>query len=111
MIGVSTQPHDVEQDATSELFPLVYDELKRLARQHRHASSRPETLCTTEIVHEAFLKLSGGARRPWDDRNHFFGAASRAMRQVLIDFARRRQADKRGGDRTRISLHEETIAV
>src|SRR4051812_16869868 len=111
MIGVSTQPGDVEQDLTSELFPLVYDELKRLARQHRNASSRPETMCTTELVHEAFLKLSGGTGKPWDDRSHFFGAASRAMRQVLIDFARRRQADKRGGDRARVSLHEDTIAV
>jgi RNA polymerase sigma factor (TIGR02999 family) len=111
MIGVSTDPENREPDATSELFPLVYEELKRLARHHRYSVSEPETLCTTELVHEAFLKLSGDAHNRWQDRNHFFGAASKAMRQVLIDYARRRQAEKRGGDRIPISLHEDTIAV
>lgn len=96
--------------ATGELFPLVYDELKRLARHHRFATDAPSTLCTTELVHEAFLKLRG-ADTSWEGRAHFFGAASRAMRQVLVDFARRRQADKRGGDQAPITLREANAVI
>jgi RNA polymerase sigma factor (TIGR02999 family) len=94
-----------ESASTDVLFPAVYDELKRIARRQRHAGGAPPTVCTTELVHEAFLRL---ARRgdPWDDRAHFFGAASRAMRQVLVDFARRRRAAKRGGEWSRVSLSD-----
>lgn len=107
-----TQPQQNSgHDATSVMFPLVYDELKRLARHHRDVSHGPATLCTTELVHEAFLKLSSGTGAPWDDRAHFFGAASRAMRQVLVDFARRRQSDKRGGDLVPVTLQEGTAAI
>jgi RNA polymerase sigma factor (TIGR02999 family) len=98
-------------DETGELFPLVYDELKRLARHHRFATDAPSTLCTTELVHEAFLKLKGTSDASWEGRAHFFGAASRAMRQVLVDFARRRQADKRGGDIAPITLQEASAAI
>lgn len=98
-------------DATGELFPLVYDELKRLARHHRFTRDAPSTLCTTELVHEAFLKLSGTSDVSWEGRAHFFGAASRAMRQVLVDFARRRQADKRGGNQPPVSLHEASAVI
>ncbi|MEO5815932.1 MAG: ECF-type sigma factor [Gemmatimonadaceae bacterium] len=98
-------------DETGELFPLVYDELKRLARHHRFATDAPSTLCTTELVHEAFLKLRGNADSSWEGRAHFFGAASRAMRQVLVDFARRRQADKRGGDQSPVTLRESSAAI
>lgn len=106
----SLQP-DSGHDATSAWFPLVYDELKRLARHHRSASDGPATLCTTELVHEAFLKLSAGRGASWDDRAHFFGAASRAMRQVLVDFARRRLADKRGGDHVPVTLGDDAAVV
>lgn len=106
-----TQPHlDSGHDPTSVLFPLVYHELKRLARHHRDVGNGPLTLCTTELVHEAYLKLSS-ASASWQDRAHFFGAASRAMRQVLVDFARRRQADKRGGDLVAVTLEEGTTAI
>jgi RNA polymerase sigma factor (TIGR02999 family) len=88
-----------------ELVPVVYDELKRMARNHRRAADPSATLSTTELVHEAYLKL-GGADTDWEGRAHFFGAASRAMRQVLVDFARRRAAVKRGGDLERVSLGE-----
>lgn len=104
--------HDSGHDAeSSALFPLVYDELKRLAHHHRHVTDTPSMLCTTELVHEAFLKLSGTADASWEGRGHFFGAASRAMRQVLVDFARRRQADKRGGDQQPVSLRDATAAI
>ena len=86
------------------LYALVYDELKRIARSHRRATDAHATLSTTELVHEAYLKLSPGPSTGWQGRAHFFGAASRAMRQVLVEFARRRGASKRGGDLERVSL-------
>jgi RNA polymerase sigma factor (TIGR02999 family) len=93
-----------------ELIPVVYDELKRMARTHRRATDPSVTLSTTELVHEAYLKLTG-ANTDWEGRAHFFGAASRAMRQVLVDFARRRTAVKRGGNLERVSLGEGDGAV
>jgi RNA polymerase sigma factor (TIGR02999 family) len=100
--------HNVAMSVLHELMPVVYQELKRIARAHRR--SHDATLSTTELVHEAFLKLAGG-RNQWDDKAHFFGAASRAMRQVLVDFARRRSAEKRGGDFQMVSLGENEAAV
>jgi RNA polymerase sigma factor (TIGR02999 family) len=82
-----------EPGALHHLMPIVYEELKRIARHHRRANDA--TLSTTELVHEAYLKLAGG-QTGWEGRAHFFGAASHAMRQVLVDFARRREAEKRG---------------
>lgn len=95
---------------TDALIPVVYEELKRLARRHRHRGSG-SALCTTELVHEAFLKLSGTPGASWEGRAHFFGAASRAMRQVLVDFARRRHAVKRGGEWRATTLDDATAAV
>ena len=93
MPGTPPPAHAQGGDA---LYAAVYDELKRLARVHLKAGADRATLNTTELVHEAFLKLAGGDGS-WESRAHFFGAASRAMRQVLVDFARRRPALKRGG--------------
>lgn len=99
-----------QPDGLHRLIPVVYEELKRLARHHRGAHR--ETLSTTELVHEAFLKLAAG-NTSWDGRAHFFGAASHAMRQVLVDFARRRSAQKRGGGIQLVSLgdHAATVEV
>jgi RNA polymerase sigma factor (TIGR02999 family) len=94
-------------DETS--FSIVYDELKRVA--HRQLRSQDATLCTTELVHEAYLKLGNSPDADWDSRAHFFGSASRAMRQVLVDFARRRRADKRGGSWRRVSLSDVGAAL
>ncbi len=91
--------------ASDELYERVYDELKRMASAHLRRGELA-TLSTTELVHEAFLKLGGGDAR-WQGNAHFFGAASRAMRQVLVDFARRRRAAKRGGIATRVSLRDD----
>ena len=88
-----------------EMYAVVYDELKRIARHQLRANAKA-TLSTTELVHEAFLKLGRGPDSGWDGRAHFFGAASRAMREVLVDFARRRRAVKRGGTMQRVSLGE-----
>jgi RNA polymerase sigma factor (TIGR02999 family) len=87
-----------------EMYKLVYDELKRVARHHLRTPGPKATLSTTELVHETFLKLGRGPDSGWDGRAHFFGAASRAMRQILVDFARRRHAAKRGGELRQVSL-------
>jgi RNA polymerase sigma factor (TIGR02999 family) len=102
-MGESGQSPD--QLTPDEMYALVYDELKRIAR-HQLRLNAKATLSTTELVHEAFLKLGRGPASGWDGRSHFFGAAARAMREVLVDFARRRKAVKRGGDLERVSLGE-----
>jgi RNA polymerase sigma factor (TIGR02999 family) len=89
-----------------ELYERVYGELKRMARAHLRRDG-VATLSTTELVHETFLKLGGGSDSQWEGKAHFFGAASRAMRQVLVDFARRRRAAKRGGIAIRVSLRDD----
>jgi len=96
---------------TDVLFPAVYDELKRIARHQIRTAASDATICTTELVHEAFLKLSRGRPDAWQGRAHFFGAASRAMRQILVDFARRRQSLKRGGTVRPIPLKDADAAL
>lgn len=86
------------------LVPLLYDELREMARGKLAAEAREPTLDTTALVHEAYLRLVDGDRVARKGRAYFFGAASRAMRRVLVDRARRRRAQKRGGDRKRVSL-------
>ena len=91
--------------ATDELFPMVYDELRKLAA-HRIAHERAgQTLQATALVHEAYLRLVDVEQvRTWNSRGHFFGAAAEAMRRILIDRARKKQRPKHGGDRRRIEL-------
>ena len=105
---MTQEPNPDASDPTSaaddEFYPVVYEELKRIARHHLRVNDANATLSTTELVHEAYLKISPRPTSGWDGRGHFFGAASRAMRQVLVDFARRRGATKRGGSMERISL-------
>jgi RNA polymerase sigma factor (TIGR02999 family) len=93
-----------------ELYAVVYEELKRIAHRHLHDVGGSDTLSTTELVHEAYLKLSHSPGQ-WDNRAHFFGAASRAMRQVLVDFARKRQAGKRGGQSDIVTLESSDAAL
>jgi RNA polymerase sigma factor (TIGR02999 family) len=102
---VSDQGVPGKPASTDALFTTVYDALKRLARSRLRGHDRA-TLSTTELVHETFLKLSGDSSAHWQDRAHFFATASRAMRQVLVDFARRRRAVKRGRQPTRVSLSD-----
>jgi RNA polymerase sigma factor (TIGR02999 family) len=94
-----------DAQALDALFARVYDELKRLA--HRVRGGRAgDTLSTTALVHEAYLKLVPSADMSWESRTHFLGVAARAMRQVLVDAARRQLADKRGGEQAAVSLDE-----
>lgn len=88
-----------------QLFTLVYDDLRRVARFHLRGR-RTETLGTTAIVNEAYLRLAGDGVQPAQDRIHFMAVASRAMRSVLVDHARARMAAKRGGGRMPIDLEE-----
>jgi RNA polymerase sigma-70 factor (ECF subfamily) len=84
-----------DQNAIDAVIPLVYDELKKLARAHLRHEVSAFPLQTTALVHEAFLKLAGGHHPSYENRAHFFGIASRLMRQVLVDTARARAAEKR----------------
>ena len=102
---------DGDRDALNRLFPMVYAELRaRAHRQLRHM--RPgDTLQPTALVHEAYVKLLGAARPEWHDRRHFFAVASRAMRQITVDYARSQAAQKRGGDAPLLSLDEQRLPV
>ena len=85
-----------ERAALDAVIPLVYDELKKLARSHLRREIQVGPMQTTALVHEAFLKLAGGHHPSYENRSHFYGIASRLMRQVLVDTARSRAAEKRG---------------
>lgn len=101
---------DGDPDARDALWPRVYDELREVARQ-RLASFRPgDTLDTTALVHEAFLRLVDAKRITFADRAHFLALAARAMRFVLVDHARASSAQKRGGDRPALGLDEHRVA-
>jgi RNA polymerase sigma factor (TIGR02999 family) len=93
--------------AASQLLPLVYDELRRLAAQKLVNEAVGQTLQPTALVHEAYLRLVGSnSEGEWDSRGHFFAAAAEAMRRILVDNARKRRSLKRGGDRKRLDLGE-----
>ena len=100
-----------ERDLPDPLYAAVYGELKRLAHRHLRDRSGADTLSTTELVHEAFLKLGRAPDSSWENRAHFFGAAARAMRDVLVDFARRKRATKRGGSWRAVSLSQAENAL
>jgi len=98
-----------DPNAADELLPLVYNELRRLAAA-KMARERPDqTLQPTALVHEAWLRLGGDAQPAWQNRAHFLGAASEAMRRILVENARRKLRLKHGGGNERIELHESAI--
>lgn len=100
-----------DADALNRLAPLVYDELRWLAHRALQRESAAATLSTTALVHEAYLKVADGGELPAQSRRHFYGAASRAMRQVLVDAARRRGSAKRGGGAAPAVLDPQALAV
>jgi RNA polymerase sigma factor (TIGR02999 family) len=94
--------------AAAQLLPLVYDELRRLAAQRLAQEQPGQTLEPTALVHEAYLRLVGaGHGEHWDHRGHFFAAAAEAMRRILVDNARRKQAVRHGGEHHRVPLRED----
>ena len=100
-----------EPGAAEELLPLVYEELRKLASARIARESPGQTLQATALVHEAWLKLAGSDRQQWHGRAHFFGAAAEAMRRILIDKARRKASQKRGGPQAPEELHESRIEL
>lgn len=97
--------------AAEELLPIIYDELRRIAAE-RLAQEKPgQTLQATALVHEAYLRLVGGANHSWNSRGHFLCAAAEAMRRILIELARRKESVKHGGGRRRVDLDEVSPAA
>ena len=118
--GMQPSPHQVTEllndwgkgnrAALEQLMPLVYAELRKLARRHMQRQNPNHTLQTTALIHEAYLRLAGASRKHWENRAQFYGVAAKAMRHVLVDHARARQAAKRGGGWQAVPL-DEGIAV
>jgi len=100
-----------DRRAVDRLFERVYAELRRIARGQLAGAPRAETLNTTALVHETYLKLSRGARWSTRDRAHFFALTAQAMRQVLVDHARKRMRTKRGGGQAALNLDEIELPV
>ena len=97
--------------AMERLYPLIYDQLHQLAHFALRREPTGHTFATTDLVHEAYLKLVDQTRVEWHDRRHFFAVASRAMRRILVDYARRHATAKRGGGRRPLTLDESLMTV
>src|SRR6266568_7451848 len=98
-----------DQEALAELIPQIYNELRRLASSYLHGERVDHTLQTTALVHEAYFRLVDQKQVEWTNRNHFFGVAAQMMRRILVDYARKHHAFKRGRSFTRISLDEAAV--
>lgn len=98
-------------NAVSQLMPLVYEELRRLARHHMRRERSDHTLQTTALIHEAYLRLVEQRDTNWKNRAHFFAVAAQLMRRILVDYARASHTEKRGGDAEILSLDLDPIAL
>lgn len=98
------------KDAADKLFQLVYDELRVMAKRELNYRSPGKTINTTGLVHEAYLKMFDRNEAGWNDRVHFFSVTARAMRQILVDYARRVSAEKRGGNAVHTELNASQIS-
>jgi len=99
-----------DTQASEELLPLVYDDLRRHAMVQMAREAAGQTLQPTALLHEAWLRLTGKGERHWENRAHFFGAAAEAMRRILIENARRKARLKRGGGRLRVDIDQIELA-
>src|SRR6266513_2784009 len=95
--------------ALAELTPLVYEELRRLDHRHMGGERRDHTLQTTALVNEAYLRMAGQTSPRWQNRAHFFAVAARAMRQILVNYAKSQRSQKRGGGALKLELDEAAI--
>src|SRR5262245_25670482 len=95
-----------DQAAPEKLMPLVYGELRRMAHRYMAGQNPGHTLQTTALIHEAYLRLVNQSEKQWQNRSHFFAVAARAMRHILVDYARSKQAEKHGGGAQELSLDE-----
>jgi RNA polymerase sigma factor (TIGR02999 family) len=100
-----------ERQASTELLPLVYEELRRLARARLAREAPGQTLQPTGLVHEAYLRLVGADDPTWENRGHFFAAAAEAMRRILIERARRYAAERHGGGQVRVTLQDDLAST
>lgn len=101
--------HGGDPDAAEQLMPLVYDELRRIARRHMRRERADHTLQPTALVNEALSRLIQQEQIAWSDRRHFFAITARIMRRVLVDHARAQQADKRGGGTIMVALSDARV--
>jgi RNA polymerase sigma factor (TIGR02999 family) len=99
-----------EEQALSELLPVVYQELRQLSRKYMRRESNRQTLQTTALVHEAYLRLLGDRKLQWKNRAHFLAIAARSMRQILVERARARHAQKRGGVQRAVTLEDKMLS-
>lgn len=99
-----------KEEASEELLPLVYDELRRLAAARMAREAAGQTLQPTALVHEAWLRLGKDVSRTWENRAHFFGAASQAMRRILIERARRKTRLRHGGEMEQLNMEDLEVA-
>lgn len=99
------------REALDRLFELLYDELRRIAHRQLVGHPRDGTLNTTALINEAYLRMVDQTQADWEDRAHFFAYAARTMRAIIVDYARRRSAQKRGGDMTRLSFEDRDLPV
>lgn len=95
-----------DQTALNDLMPIVYAELRRMAKRSMKRQDSGHTMQTTELIHEAYLKLAGNEEKDWKNRSHFFGVAAQAMRHILVDYARSKNSQRKGGYQKRITLVE-----
>jgi RNA polymerase sigma factor (TIGR02999 family) len=102
---------DGKQEAFDNLLPIVYDELHRQAARYLRKERPGHTLQTTALIHEAYLKLIDRRDVNWQNRTHFFAVAAQAMRRILVDYARAKHREKRGGDNIKLSLEEATLVA
>ena len=102
---------EVDPRESENLLPLVYEELRNLAHSRMNHESAPQTIQATALVHEAYLRIADHPDRTWDNRGHFFAAAAEAMRRILVDRARAKSAQKRGGDWERLPIEAADIGL
>lgn len=100
-----------DREALDKLMPLIYEELRKMARRYMRQQNPDHTLQTTALIHEAYLRMVNQKEKHFENRAHFFGVAAQAMRHILVDYARARHAAKRGGDARPISLEEAALVT
>lgn len=108
---VVQRPETGNAQASAELLPLVYKELRRVAASKMSRESHQHTLQPTALVHEAWMRLESGRQTPWQNRAHFFAAAAETMRRILIDHARHRCAIRHGGGQVRLNIDDMQVAA
>lgn len=105
------EARDGDKEALDTLYPYVYEQLKRIARRHLAREQAGHTLQKTALVHELYMKLIDQSEIDWQNRAHFYSIASRCMQQILVDYARKKKAEKRGGKKQGITLDEDRLDV